>query len=58
MKTFEIGQSITYTTSTGTYTGVVKGRNWMFDKLESYIVRHDGCDIPICAKTFNSQLSL
>lgn len=53
-----IGDNVTFTTSTGEHMGVVEGRNWMCQKLESYIVQYDGMTIPIDAKTFKSHLAL
>lgn len=58
MTTLNIGDKITFTTSTGTHTGIVDGRNWSFDTLHSYIVYFDGITIPVCPKTFKSQLAV
>jgi hypothetical protein len=54
----EIGDEITFTTSAGAFHGVVEGRNWSFDTLLSYIVRHNGETIPVCPNSFKSQLAV
>lgn len=56
MKTKEIGQNIKFSTQKGLRQGVITGRNWIYDDLVSYIVRYDGMDVPVCAKTLKSQL--
>ena len=52
----EIGAPITFTTSTGTHTGVVTGRNWSAEHLLSYIVRQNGMDLPIDPTSFKCHL--
>ncbi len=54
----EIGDTIKFTTSTGTHTATITGRNWSFNTLLSYIVRWDGIDIPVCPRTHKSQLAV
>lgn len=53
----EIGSKITFHTPSGKKVeGVITGRNWSYDHLVSYVVRYDGMDMPVCAKSFKAQL--
>lgn len=55
---YAIGETITFTTPDGqSLTGVVEGRNWCFDRLESYIVRAAGASYNVNAVTFQSGYS-
>lgn len=55
-KQLDIGDEIKFSTQKGKRQGIVQGRNWIYDDLVSYIVRYDGMDIPVCAKSLKSQL--
>lgn len=56
-QTLNIGSKVTFYTPTGKKVeGTLQGRNWIYDEVVSYIVRYDGMDMPVCAKTLKAQL--
>lgn len=55
---YAIDDTIEFTTPEGrTLSGVVTGRNWCFDRLESYIVRAAGASYNVNAATLQSGYS-